>query len=268
MIIERVGEVAYRLELPSELARVHNVFHMSMLRHYVADPSHVIPPQPLEINPDLTYDVEPVMILDWKKKVLRNKTSSADSPNSGLGSENSPVKGLSPGLIILISVADAAGLVVVYIYWKKKDDENGCSCTGKSKFGSNEKRHLCNLWHLCSCTCINGGFGNQDSDSGDPEKAERGKGEGDLVAIDKGFTFELDELLRASAYVLGKSGLGIVYKVVLGNGIPVAVRRLGEGGDQRYKEFAAEIQVIGRVKHPNVVNLRKGWSVGEIEIEH
>ncbi|KAH0991894.1 hypothetical protein GBA52_003377 [Prunus armeniaca] len=184
--------------------------------------------------------------------------SSPGNPNSGPGSENGPRKGLSPGLIILISVADAAGvafigLVVVYIYWKRKDNSNGCSCTGKSKFGGNEKLHLC---QLCSCACINGGFGNEDSEQGDPEKAERGKGEGDLVAIDKGFTFELDELLRASAYVLGKSGLGIVYKVVLGNGIPVAVRRLGEGGDQRYKEFAAEVQAIGRVKHPNVVKLR------------
>ena len=74
MVTERVGEVAYRLELPPELARVHNVFHVSMLRHYVADPSHVIPSQPLEINPDLTYDEEPVTILDWKEKVLRNKT--------------------------------------------------------------------------------------------------------------------------------------------------------------------------------------------------
>ncbi|KAB2625910.1 S ribonuclease [Pyrus ussuriensis x Pyrus communis] len=74
MVTERVGEVAYRLELPPELARVHNVFHVSMLRHYVADPSHVIPPQPLEINPDLTYDEEPVTIIDWKEKVLRNKT--------------------------------------------------------------------------------------------------------------------------------------------------------------------------------------------------
>ncbi|TQD94469.1 hypothetical protein C1H46_019890 [Malus baccata] len=44
-----------------------------MLRHYVSDPSHVIPPQPLEINSDLTYDEEPVTILDWKDKELRNK---------------------------------------------------------------------------------------------------------------------------------------------------------------------------------------------------
>ncbi|XP_070672541.1 uncharacterized protein [Malus domestica] len=38
------------------------------------DPSHVIPPQPLEINPDLTYNNEPVTLLDWKDKELRNKT--------------------------------------------------------------------------------------------------------------------------------------------------------------------------------------------------
>ena len=73
-IIERVGEVVYRLELSSGLSKVHNVFHVSMLQHYVSDPSYVIPPQPLEINPDLTYEEELVTILDWKDKVLRNKT--------------------------------------------------------------------------------------------------------------------------------------------------------------------------------------------------
>ncbi|XP_070668434.1 uncharacterized protein [Malus domestica] len=73
MITERVGEVAYRLELPPELSKVHNVFHVSILQHYVSDPSHVIP-QPLEINLDLTYDEEPVTLLDWKDKELRNKT--------------------------------------------------------------------------------------------------------------------------------------------------------------------------------------------------
>ncbi|CAN6676437.1 unnamed protein product [Malus baccata var. baccata] len=74
MITERVGEVAYRLELPPELSKVHDVFHVSMLRHYISGPSHVIPPQPLEINSDLTCDEEPMTLLDWKDKELRNKT--------------------------------------------------------------------------------------------------------------------------------------------------------------------------------------------------
>ncbi|XP_076901047.1 receptor protein kinase-like protein ZAR1 [Bidens hawaiensis] len=172
-------------------------------------------------------------------------------------------KGLKPGLIILISVADAfgvalIGLLIVYLYWRKKDS-NGCSCTGKGRFGGDKKSNVCGF------PCV-GGFPNTDSEV-ESEKGDAtsgggvsgGGGEGgggQLVAIDKGFSFELDELLRASAYVLGKSGLGIVYKVVLGNGIPVAVRRLGEGGEQRYKEFVAEVQAIGRVKHPNVVKLR------------
>ncbi|KAM1206460.1 hypothetical protein ACFX2G_007228 [Malus domestica] len=73
MIAERVGEVAYRLELPLELSKVHNVFHVSMLRHYVSDHSHMIPSQPLEINPNLSYDEEPMTLLDWKDKELRNK---------------------------------------------------------------------------------------------------------------------------------------------------------------------------------------------------
>jgi serine/threonine protein kinase len=152
-------------------------------------------------------------------------------------------------------VADAAGvaiigLTIIYIYWKKKDSGT-CSCTSKSNFGDNNDKNS-----LLCCACLISNKENYESDLEDPASngVER---EGELVAIDKGFVFELDELLRASAYVLGKSGLGIVYKVVLGNGIPVAVRRLGEGGgDQRYKEFVTEVQAIGRVKHPNVVKLR------------
>ena len=53
---------------------MHNVFHVSMLRHYVSDPSYVILPQQLEISPDLSYEEELVTILDWKDKELRNKT--------------------------------------------------------------------------------------------------------------------------------------------------------------------------------------------------
>ncbi|KAM0940630.1 putative protein kinase RLK-Pelle-LRR-III family [Dioscorea sansibarensis] len=169
------------------------------------------------------------------------------SPTTGTPQEK---HGLRPGLIILISIADAVGvaligLIAVYVYWRVKDQGSGCSCTGRSKLGGEGNSAICGCWRA--------GIG---SDEGESDKGDGGGGEGELVAIDKGFAFELDELLRASAYVLGKSGLGIVYKVVLGNGIPVAVRRLGEGGAQRYKEFAAEAQAIGRVKHPNIVRLR------------
>nr|CBL94172.1 putative retrotransposon protein [Malus domestica] len=73
---EIVDETTQNIQLPPELSKVHNVFHVSMLRHYIYDPLHVIPPQPLEINSDLTYNEESVTILDWKDKVLMNKTVS------------------------------------------------------------------------------------------------------------------------------------------------------------------------------------------------
>ncbi|KAG8485768.1 hypothetical protein CXB51_019099 [Gossypium anomalum] len=62
-IIGRVGPVAYRLALPTELEKIHNVFHVSMLRRYRSDPSHVIPLTEIEIRLDMTYEEEPIKIL-------------------------------------------------------------------------------------------------------------------------------------------------------------------------------------------------------------
>ncbi|KAL0553650.1 hypothetical protein IC582_007550 [Cucumis melo] len=73
-ITERVGPAAYRLELPIELARIHDVFHVSMLKKYIPDPSHVLQDQPVELKEDLSYVEELVQILDRKEQVLRNKT--------------------------------------------------------------------------------------------------------------------------------------------------------------------------------------------------
>ncbi|KAG0520619.1 hypothetical protein BDA96_08G089600 [Sorghum bicolor] len=184
------------------------------------------------------------------------------------------------GLIALISVADAAGvalvgIILVYVYWKVKDRKEhhrGCyrDDDDDGDGGDSSKTGLCRcmLWR-------HGGSDNSsDASSGDDGDGEAGKyssggvgGEGELVAIDRGFRVELDELLRSSAYVLGKGGKGIVYKVVVANGTtPVAVRRLGGGGGgaDRCKEFAAEARAVGRVRHPNVVRLRAYyWSADE-----
>ena len=72
-IISRVGTVAYRLELPSSLGRVHDVFHVSQLRKYISDPSHVLQSEIPDVAPNLTFEERPVRILDRSEKRLRNK---------------------------------------------------------------------------------------------------------------------------------------------------------------------------------------------------
>ncbi|XP_043808003.1 uncharacterized protein LOC122722136 [Manihot esculenta] len=71
-IMERVGPVAYKLALPPELDKIHNVFHVSMLRRYMSDPSHVLPAESVDVQPNWSYE-ESVKILAREIKELRNK---------------------------------------------------------------------------------------------------------------------------------------------------------------------------------------------------
>ncbi|KAM6587859.1 hypothetical protein CsatA_010464 [Cannabis sativa] len=73
-ILDRVGSVAYRIALPPSLSGVHNVFHVSQLRKYVSDPSHVLSYETLGLQEDLSYNERPIKILDQKDRILRNKT--------------------------------------------------------------------------------------------------------------------------------------------------------------------------------------------------
>ena len=72
-VLERVGKVTYKLALPSEVSAVHDVFHISMLRKYVPDPSHVLELDVIEVHGDLCYKAKPVQILDQKENTLQNK---------------------------------------------------------------------------------------------------------------------------------------------------------------------------------------------------
>ena len=63
-ILERVGSLGYRLALPPQLANVHNVFHVFMLRKYMPDPQHIIDYQTLGVKEDASYDELPVTILE------------------------------------------------------------------------------------------------------------------------------------------------------------------------------------------------------------
>ena len=67
-ILERIGPVAYRLALPPKLAKLHDVFHVSILRKYRSDGSHILLVQEIQVQVDLSYDEEPKAILAQEVK--------------------------------------------------------------------------------------------------------------------------------------------------------------------------------------------------------
>lgn len=67
--------------------------------------------------------------------------------------------------------------------------------------------------------------------------------------------FDLDDLLRASAEVLGRGNLGITYKATLESGNVVAVKRLNHMNEVSKKEFLQQMQLLGQLKHENLVEI-------------
>ncbi|XP_073121402.1 uncharacterized protein [Henckelia pumila] len=72
-ILERICTLAYRVALPPSLAAVHNVFHVSMLRKYISNPSHVFDFEPLHLALDLSFEERPVQILEREERKLRTR---------------------------------------------------------------------------------------------------------------------------------------------------------------------------------------------------
>ncbi|WVZ89047.1 hypothetical protein U9M48_035506 [Paspalum notatum var. saurae] len=72
-IVERKGEVAYKLELPSNLSGIHNVFHVSQLKKCLRVPEEQAPLEGLDVQEDLTYTEHPVKVLETSERVTRNR---------------------------------------------------------------------------------------------------------------------------------------------------------------------------------------------------
>ncbi|OIW05121.1 hypothetical protein TanjilG_02594 [Lupinus angustifolius] len=167
-------------------------------------------------------------------------------------------KWLSPGAIVGIVVAIPVVLMVVISFIivqccdREKESsmmgsESGKRKSGSSGSGSSEKRVYNN----------NNGVvvGDKDRDS-DGTNATENNEKTKLVFFDRGNVFELEDLLRASAEMLGKGGLGTVYRAVVDEGVTVAVKRLKDTNPFERVEFEQYMNVVGKVKHPNVVRLR------------
>ncbi|KAF2317951.1 hypothetical protein GH714_041275 [Hevea brasiliensis] len=93
---------------------------------------------------------------------------------------------------------------------------------------------------------------SKDDITGGSAEAERNK----LVFLEGGvYSFDLEDLLRASAEVLGKGSVGTSYKAVLEEGTMVVVKRLKDVVVSR-REFEMQMEILGKIKHDNVVPLR------------
>ncbi|XP_020236969.1 uncharacterized protein LOC109816383 [Cajanus cajan] len=72
-ILKRIGEVAYQIALPPSLSNLYSVFHVSQLRKYVHDPSHIIESDNIQLKDNLIYETIPLRIDDTRVKQLRGK---------------------------------------------------------------------------------------------------------------------------------------------------------------------------------------------------
>jgi hypothetical protein len=72
-ILKVCGPVAYKILLPSQLATIHDVFHISQLKKCIKVPTEIVETRAIEIEPDLSYIEQPIQILDTKERVTRRK---------------------------------------------------------------------------------------------------------------------------------------------------------------------------------------------------
>lgn len=216
--------------------------------------------------------------------------SDPETASPGGGDAESSPKGrrtrLRTGAILGIVIGDAAGILIlasifIYVYHLKKkknldiairkETESGKDLGWTSSESSSEEYNWLRTW-----TCLkkqrHPAAGDEEETSSvttnsysenaeNPPRNHEMHGpqeqkKGSLVTVDGEKQLELETMLKASAYILGASGSSIMYKAVLEDGTTLAVRRIGENGVERFRDFENQIRVIARLVHPNLIRIR------------
>ncbi|KAI3467931.1 hypothetical protein Pfo_024594 [Paulownia fortunei] len=112
--------------------------------------------------------------------------------------------------------------------------------------------------------------GVRDDNSGGKQGSfswdQGGEGLGSLVFLGPGdqlMSYSLEDLLKASAETLGRGTMGSTYKAVMESGYIVTVKRLKDARYPRMEEFRRHIEILGRLRHPNLVPLRAYFQAKE-----
>ncbi|GER26221.1 leucine-rich repeat protein kinase family protein [Striga asiatica] len=170
-----------------------------------------------------------------------------------------PKKKLSGGALAGIIIGSALGflLILLLIF---------CLCRVLARKGSRSNDGVvAKEKELENPVPDSGGGVKDDRPSAVLAAKEKEKGESSLISggntkglifLGKmGWNFDLDDLLKASAEVLGKGTFGTAYKAVMENGLAVVVKRLRDV-NMGEKEFKEKMEEIGRIDHENLVPLR------------
>ncbi|KAJ4962341.1 hypothetical protein NE237_022280 [Protea cynaroides] len=210
--------------------------------------------------------------------------SASDATKGTHGTQQQGQSGLRPGAIVGIVVGDLAGIgilsmIFLYVYQLKKKGKVSSTGAGEKKAVGKEGEEDWStstdskgmVWSCLGKKGINnegtsetaGSERDEDEEEQVSYDQQQQKG-GSLVTMDGEAKLELETLLKASAYILGATGSSIVYKAVLEDGTTLAVRRIGEGGLAKVKDFENQVRFIAKLRHPNLVHIRGFyWSFDE-----
>ncbi|KAL0431529.1 UNVERIFIED_CONTAM: putative LRR receptor-like serine/threonine-protein kinase [Sesamum radiatum] len=211
--------------------------------------------------------------------------TSGSNPPTGGNPPQGKRTGLRTGTILAIVVGDVAGigilaLIFACVYHRKRrknaeknikqEAESAKDFDWAAASASSSEYNWLRTW-----TCLKkqrrAADGEEEtttestsSDGEDTENPHKNQGiqatqeqkTGSLVTVDGEKELELETLLKASAYILGASGSSIMYKAVLEDGTTLAVRRIGENGVERFRDFENQVRVIAKLVHPNLVRIR------------
>ncbi|KAK4804961.1 hypothetical protein SAY86_004778 [Trapa natans] len=250
--------------IPSTLSTPPNISSTS--------PAIAVIPKPVD-GGSTTSESEP------SKSSTRGTTSGPPDSQAG--------RRLNPGTIVGIAFGDLAGIVVIalvilYVYQLRKrkakatvaSEQKPTNCDNKPSLSEAAiitqapelRKPGAPTWSCLTMKAEETSEATSTSESDQEEDKDEAindqvngavneKGRS-LVTVDGDTELELDTLLKASAYILGGSGGSIVYKAVFHNGTAYAVRRIGEKGVERFKDFEGHVRAVAKLRHPNLVRVR------------
>ncbi|GMJ03738.1 hypothetical protein like AT1G10850 [Hibiscus trionum] len=181
-----------------------------------------------------------------------------EGTGSGPGLAIVPSSNKRTKVIIIVAASVGGGVLLCFFFicFVRRKDENGRSKDVKSK-------GVVTMEETEGGGAGDGGGGDQSGKEGGFWESE---GVGSLVFLgagDEQMSYSLEDLLKASAETLGRGSMGSTYKAVMESGFIVTVKRLKDARYPRVEEFKRHMELIGRLRHPNLVPLRAYFQAKE-----